>query len=533
MAREHHHDHDHTHGHEHDHDHGDHANTPEAVKERLKGAIAVEVADVGVLRKSLAIRVPRQEVQVELDAQYGELLNDAIVPGFRKGRAPRRLVEKRYGGEVGAQVQTRLMSNAYLAAVEKEDLKVLGDPLVWISEKDKKAESGAVQKLVDMPTALEQIKLPTEGDFEFKCEVELKPQFELPNLDGIAVEKPKLEITDEDVQTQIDRMRAIRGNFTPVAEGGKIEEDDLLICDMKMTVDGAEIKTAENINVAARAQRLETVAFEDFGKAVIGKKVGDTVEVTGELPDDYEREDLRGKQATFNLKINDIKRLVLPPLDKDFLATQGFDDETEYRAFVREQMTGELENEVRRGMRNQVRKYLLDNTKLDLPEGLSSRQTDRAIIRRIVDLRQRGVPMEEIDKHADELKTSAREQTLTELKLYFILEQIAEKNEVEVSEEDLNERIAAIARAYNHRFDRVRDELAQNGGLDSLYLQIRDDKCIDALIEKATVTESVVDRKTKPKKASAAVLDEADDEGGEPAAESPAKKKASRKKKAE
>lgn len=473
---------------------------PAAVKERLKGAIAVEVADVGVLRKSLNIRVPRSEVTTEMDSQYGELLSDAIIPGFRKGRAPRRLVEKRYNNEVGAQVQTRLMSNAYLAAVEKEDLKVLGDPMIWIDVKDKSAEGGTASKLVDMPTALEKIKLPAEGDFEFKCEVELRPDFELPELEGIALEKPKLEITDEDVTTQIDRIRAIRGTFKPVEEGAKIVKDDLIVCDMKMTVDGAEVKTAENLTVAARPQLIEGVAMEDLGDELVGKKVGDTVELEGELPDDYEREDLREKDAKFSLKINDIKRMELPPLDEEYLKGQGFDTEAEYRAVIREQMSTELDEQVRRGLRGQVRKYLLDNTKLDLPEGVSSRQTERAVIGRIVELRRQGIPMEEIDKHADELRTSAKEQALAELKLFFILEKIGEKQEVEITEEDLNARIAEIARAYNQRFDRVRDELAKEGGLDSLYLQIRDDKVIDAIIEKAKITEAEV-KKAEPKAA--------------------------------
>ena len=473
---------------------------PAAVKERLKEAIAVEVADVGVLRKSMTIRVPRAEIKSEMDSQYGELLSDAIIPGFRKGRAPRRLVEKRFNNEVGAQVQTRLMSNAYLAAVEKEDLKVLGDPMIWVDMKDKAAEGGKASKLVDMPTALEEIKLPAEGDFEFKCEVELRPEFELPELDGIPLEKPKLEITDEDATSQVDRMRAIRGTFKPVDEGTKIIKDDLIICDMKMTVDGNEVKTAENMTVAARPQVIEGVAMEDLGDKLVGKKAGDTVELEGELPDDYEREELREKNAKFTLKINDIKRLDMPPLDDEFLKGQGFDTEVEYRAWIREQMTGELEEQLKRGLRGQVRKYLLDNTKLDLPEGVSGRQTERAVIGRIVELRRQGVPMEEIDKHADELRTSAREQAMAELKLFFIFEKIAEKQEVEITEEDLNAQIAAIARAYNKRFDRVRDELARDGGLDSLYLQIRDDKCVDAIVEKAKITEAEVDKTAKPAK---------------------------------
>lgn len=460
-------------------------------KEALKGVIKVAIAEAGTLRKTVTVTVPRANIDEELEKEYKGLVTDAIVPGFRRGRAPRRLVEKRFGGEVGEQVQTRLLSNAYLAAIEREDLKVLGDPLLWV--KLKGAESDKEQ-LVDMRTALTNMKLPDEGDFQFKCEVEVKPEFKLPELDGVPIERPKLEISDEDVTVQIDRLRAMRGNYAPVIDGA-VEPDDMLICDLVMTVGGKEIKKAENIQLAARPQRIESATFEDFGDKVKGTKAGKTVSIEGELSNDYEVEDLRGKKAKFEITINDIKRMNLPPLDKNFLETQGFESEKEYRGWVRQRMESQLESELKRGMREQVREYLIKNTKLDLPEGLSTRQTERAVLRKAIDLQRQGVPTAEIEKHADELRTIAREETTTELKLHFILEEIAEKLEVEVSEEDINGAIANIAQTYNRRFDRVRDDLAKNDGIEMLYLQIRDEKCVDKILEKAKITDAEVPRK--------------------------------------
>ena len=460
-------------------------------KEVLKGVIKVAVAEAGTLRKTVTVTVPRASVDEELEKEYKGLVSDAIVPGFRRGRAPRRLVEKRFGGEVGEQVQTRLLSNAYLAAVEREDLKVLGDPLLWV--KLKGAESDKEQ-LVDMRTALANMKLPDEGDFQFKCEVEVKPEFKLPELDAVAIERPKLEITDDDVNVQIDRLRAMRGNYAPVIDGA-VEPDDMLVCDMVMTVGGKEIKKSENIQLAARPQRIESATFEDFGDKVKGAKAGKKVSIEGELSDDYEVEDLRGKKAKFEITINDIKRMNLPPLDKNYLESQGFESEKEYRGWVRQRMESQLESELKRGMRGQVREYLLKNTKLDLPEGLSTRQTERAVLRKAIDLQRQGVPTAEIEKHADELRTIAREETTAELKLHFILEEIAEQLDVDVSEEDINGAIATIAQTYNRRFDRVRDDLAKNDGIEMLYLQIRDEKCVDKILEKAKITDAEVPKK--------------------------------------
>jgi len=501
----------------------------ESPKEALKKVIGVKVDDAGVLRRTVSITVPEESLSSELDKEYDELIEKAEVPGFRRGHAPRRLVEKRFGRDVDEQVQTRIVSNAYLAAIEKEDLKVLGDPLVWVRVKDKKSpDDEGREQLLSMDKALEHITLPEQGDFEFRCEVEVKPKFELPSLDGVPVERPDLKITDEDVQVQIDRLRAGRGSWVPVDEGGKVQADDLMVCDVTIRVDGKEIKTIDNLPLAARAQAIEGALIADLGERIKGAGLGDVRTAEGTLPDDHDVEAYRGKKAEFELRVNEIKRMQLPPLDKGYLAAQGFDSEDEYRSWVREQMESQLEAEIRRGMRNQLCKWLLDNTKLDLPEGLSSRQTERAVARRTLELQRRGLPQAEIDKRADALRTSTREETVTELKLYFILEATAEKLDIEVSEEEINAQIAAMARAYNRRFDRVRDELFKNNGIESLYVQIRDEKCLELILETAKITEAKVPEKgpAKQKKtASKSKKTKADESTGEGEKASKVKKK--------
>lgn len=474
--------------------------TPEDVKEMLKQAIVVKVADAGVLRRTVTVTVPRDSLDQEFDKEYDDLISDAVVPGFRKGRAPRRLVEKRYGREVGTQVQTRMLSNAYLAAIEKEDLKVLGDPLVWVDTSKGKGDgaekSDAGERLMEMTEALDHIRLPDEGDFTFRCEVEIKPEFELPKLEGVKIEKPTLTIEDDDVTKEIDRFRARRGTWAPVEEGGKVEEDDLIVADLTVSAGGNEIAKRENEQFAARPQMVEGAVVSEFGDKVKGAKVGDTVKFEAELPDDYELEEHRSKKASFELKIHELKRIKLPPIDKAFLEAQGFDSEDEYRKFVRSHMEDALDNEIRRGQRGQVRQYLLDNTKLDLPEGLSSRQAARVAARRMTELLRQGVPQAEIEKHADELKTSAKEQAADELKLFFILEQVAEKFDVDVSEEELNGQIAQMAAMYQKRYDRMRDELSKNNGLVQMYLDLRDEKCIDKILSDAEIVEVTPDKKT-------------------------------------
>ena len=156
---------------------------PESLTDELKKSVEVQVEEIGTLRKKLTIGIPADTLSHRLDEQYDELRRDAMVPGFRKGRAPRRLLEKRFGAEVGGTLVQQLISGGYMAAIEKVDLKVIGDPLIWAKEAGAETET-----LVDVQTAIDLIELPEDGQLEFACEVEVRPDFELPELDNRVTE---------------------------------------------------------------------------------------------------------------------------------------------------------------------------------------------------------------------------------------------------------------------------------------------------------------------------------------------------------
>ncbi len=477
----------------------------ESIQDELKRVVQVNLEDVGTLRKKMTVTIPRDTIDARLDEQYTDLRKEAVVPGFRRGRAPRRLLEKRFGGEVGETLVQQLVSAGYMAASEKEDLKIIGDPLVWAREKEAESDS-----LVDVQKAIDLMEIPDEGDFSFACEIELRPEFELPELDNIPVTKPVLSVSDEDVQTQIDRIRAGQGNYESAAEDA-IQDDDLVTADMKMTCEGTVLKEQEDASLAARPQQVDGVNLENLGEALQGKKVGETATVSGTISDDYIKQEFRGKTADFELAIKDIRRLKLPELNDEFIKTWGFESEDEFRNYVRQELESRIGEEVRRGMEGQVYQYLLDKTSFDVPDRLGDRQAGRVLMRRMLEMYQQGVPQQEVEKHLDEMKASSKEDTIRDLKIYFIMESLSEKIEVDVSESELNGVIAGIAQRQGRRFDRVRDELAKEDRLMNLYLQIRDRKIIDQLLEKAKVEEKDVEvsdkgegdkPKSKKKKAS-------------------------------
>lgn len=473
---------------------GEELSEQEQAMAKLKEAISVEREDIGPLRLKLTVTIPTETLDERRGDQFAELKRDALVPGFRKGHAPLRLVEKRFASDVGERLKSELFSSGYLAAVEKEDLKPLGDPLFWVKVKeertgeDDKPRQVETEKLLPIERALESLKLPKEGPLRFSCELELKPDFELPKLDKIPVQRPTVSIGDEDVEEELQRMCKMRGAFQPV-EDGSVELDDMLYADMKMLVDSETISTEDNFGLAARDIFVKGVALKGLGEAATGKKLGETISIEAEVPDDHENIDARGKTARFEFVLREIKRLEVPPMS-EVLPSLGFDDEDELRKAIRSSLEARLDSTIKDAMHGQVGQYLLDNTKLDIPEGLSQRQTERSVARRMIEMYQAGVPEAEIEKQMDELRAGAHDQVLRDLKLFFILEKVAEERDIDVSEEQVNGAIAQMAQRSNKRFDRVRDELSKGAGLTMLYHKLRDHQTLEALLADAEVSDT-------------------------------------------
>ncbi len=509
---------------------------------KLKETISVTKEEIGPLHLKMTIEVPRETLQERMGEQFQDLRRDANVPGFRKGRAPMVLIEKRFGSEVGDQLVTQMLSSGYMAAAEKEELNTLGDPLIWCKvREERQSEDGTSkmvesEKLVPIDEAIRIIKIPKEGAFTFCCEIELKPEFDVPELTKIPVKKPVISISDDDVKEELRKMRAMQGSFQPV-EDGTSEPDDLLYAEMKMIVDGEVIEQAESFDVPVRDTVVKGVPLEGFGEAASGKKCGEEITFSATIPDQHVRIDMRGKTAELRFKILEIKRLVIPDFDEATLRGMGFESEDDLRDMMKATMESELAATLQTGMRNQVVKYLLDTTELELPEGVSQRTTERMVARRMVDMayRQNMAPAD-IEKAVDGMRAEAREDAANELKSLFILEKIAEDRDIDVAEEEINGAIAAIARRQNRRFDKVRDELTKGGGLTNLYLHLRDEKTLDSILVDAEITDEPV-AKTKPtakKKVAAKATVKATVKkkaaATKPAADKPSEKKAPAKK---
>ncbi len=425
----------------------------------------VTIEDAGKFKKKVTVAIPRERIDAKMNEMFGELSTTALVPGFRVGHAPRRLIEKRFGREVGQDVRNSLVGESLQSAIMDAKLNTLGEP-----ELD-----------------LDKIELPEKGEMSYSFVIEVAPEFELPALEGIEVKKPILEISEDRVTEQLEQWRQSQAKFEPTTEGAAA--GDVVTADVRITGEGfAEHHHKDHVIRVAPGQ-VEGLPLVDLPDALTGKKVGETASLTIKVPEAHPNEAWRGKDATVELTLGQVRRRILPEINEDFAKGAGYESLDQLRQQVRTSLEARLQGETQRAMRDQVCAYLLGHTQFELPEGVAARHATRLLQRRYVDLLQRGVPREKIDENLAQLQAAVEQQAQADLRLTFVLAKVAEKYDIKVEEGEVNSRIAAMANEYNRRPEKMKQELEQEGTLGEVETSLLEEKALDALLTKAKVSE--------------------------------------------
>jgi len=428
-----------------------------------------QAEDVGTLKKKVTITVPAERIEAKREEMFGELARTAQVPGFRIGRAPRRLIEKRFGREVSEDVRNAVVGESLGQVEDKTRLKAVGEPDLKLNE----------------------IKLPDSGPLVYSFEVEVAPEFDLPKLEGIPVEKHTIEADDERIDQMLEEWRLSFARYQ-ATEGAAAEGDTVVVA---AAISGEEIEPVRRDGVVLRVApgQIEGLPLVDLGAELVGKKAGQTARLAVDVAQAHPNEAWRGKRLAVELTINEVRKRVLPEMDDEFARSHGMETLEELREAVGKSLAVRVGLEIQRLMRDQIRQYLLDNTELDVPEGAAERHTARVLQRRYVDLLQQGVPRERIEEDLTAFQAAAGEEVRRQLKLEFILGRIAEEKEFEVTDEEVNSRVAEMARQAGRRPERLRQELETDGSLAVVRTLLRDEKVLDFLLGQAEVTEVTVE----------------------------------------
>lgn len=439
----------------------------------------VTITDAGPCAKRVSIEIPAETVAEKLRGSMETLSVEAQLPGFRKGRVPRWLIEKRFGPTLRKEAKTELVTQALNEAVEQSKLRLVAQPT---SE------------------TLKDVDVEEGKPFAFEVEVEVLPEFTLPSLDGIPVRKPTVAITDEMVQQELDKL-AINDGTLESRE--KAEPGDYITGHAVMTDDkGTEFYNLKGAVVqkpragSGPKGMILGLMVEDFDTQLGSPKPGDDFTVKAKGPENHEVEGIRNANLTIRFHVERIDRIIPAPMSQ-ILAQYGFDSEQSLRDRIRARMDERVRIQQGTVMHQQVVKYLLDHTTMELPKRLTATQAQRNLARRRMELMYRGVDAQKIEEHMATLRAASAEDAARELKAFFILVRIAEELRVSVHDVEVSQRVAQMAFQRNVRPETLRAELAQKGQLASVYEQIREQKTLDMLLNKASVTEMPADEFNK------------------------------------
>ncbi|MBA4028200.1 MAG: trigger factor [Planctomyces sp.] len=432
----------------------------------------VTVTDVGPSRKKLAIEVPAEAVDESLALSLDTLVAEAEIPGFRRGRAPRRLIEKKFGAAVLTQAKEQLVSAAFSRAVEEHKLRVIGNPVGDETLKSLALESGK--------------------PLRFEIEVEVPPQFELPSLEGIAVKKPLAEVRDEVIDRELNKLLIQEGRLEDreFAEAG----DYLTGHARLLGGDGTAYFEQDGIVVQVPPTdkggqgMIVGLVVDDLGAQLGAPRPGQKLTVRARGPENHEIEALRGKDLVVEYTPARADRIV-PTTPEELVTRFGMPDEGALRGAVRQRLYERALIEQAVVMRRQVARWLLQSVSMELPERVTASQSARNLERRRLEMLYRGLESAAIEQSLASLRSASNSAAANELKLFFVLDRAAEQLGVRVSEGEVNGRIAQIAAQRGERPEKIRQQLIASNQVSGIVLQIREHKTLDAILAKATVTE--------------------------------------------
>lgn len=424
----------------------------------------------------LTFEVDAETFDKALDQAFKKVVKNVSVPGFRKGRVPRPIFEKRFGVEVLYQDALDIVvPDAYAKAVEESGIEPVAQPEIDIEQIEK------------------------GKDLVLTATVVVKPEVKLGQYKGLEVTKVDTEVTEEEVNAEIETLQKRYAELV-IKEDEPAEKGDTVVIDFEGFIDGEAFEggKAENYSLELGSNSF-IPGFED---QLVGVRAGDEKEVNVTFPEDYHDEKLAGKDAVFKVKVHEVKALELPELDDDFAI--DVDDEVETFAELKEKIKKRLQENKEHMARHRIENEVIDlaakNAEIDVPEEMIDSEIERMINELNQQFRAQGLNLDLYQQMTgnklDDLKESMREDAEKRVRANLTIEAIAEAENIEVTDEEVNEELEKMADMYNLSVDKIKEML---GSTDPVKNDLRMRKAVDLLVDTAVQVERVEEPKEEPK----------------------------------
>lgn len=416
----------------------------------------------------ITIEVSAEDFEAAMVKSYNKNKNKISVQGFRKGKAPRKMIEKLYGPEVFYEDAANFaIPDAYEEAAKECGLEIVSRPDIDV------------------------VDIGKDKPFVFSATVAVKPEVELGDYKGIEVEKQEVKVMAADVNAELDRVREQNARIITVDDRA-VKKDDIAVIDFEGFVDGEPFEGGKGTDYSLTIGSHSFI--DDFEDQLIGKKAGDKVDVNVTFPEEYHAEELKGKPALFKVEIKEIKVKELPKLDDEFASeVSEFDTLKEYKASVKKTLTERRKAQVKTEKENKVIEKAVENAKVDLPAPMVDEQVSQMVNEFASRLQQQGLSIDQYMQmtgmQPQMLMDQMRPEAETRIKTRLVLEAVAKEEKIKATAKDIDKEIEKMAEMYKMEVDKIK-EMFGDAEKEQISQDIAVQKAVDLLVKEAVETES-------------------------------------------
>ena len=426
----------------------------------------VSVEDINSVKKTLHIEIPEEEVVRELDKAYNNLKKNAKVKGFRPGKVPRSALERLFKKDVHADVTSKLIQSSFFDAIQKTELKIVGNPQV------------------DPP------ELEAKGSYKYEATVEIRPEIDDIDYSGLALKRSNYAVSDEEIDAQLKMLQKNFARHEKIEKKRAARAGDFVLIDFEGLKDGqpfAETAKNENFNLKIG----EGPVTNDFDDQLVGMKPGDNKEFNITFPDDYHNNKLANLEISFQVTLNEIREEVLPPIDDALAKKAGkYENLDDLRKVITENLEQGYSKRIEQELHEQIFSELISRTDFEVPDAMVEMELEGIVEEAIRSFSYRNITMEELGLTRESIAEKYRDVAFKQVKRHLLLGKMIDQENLEASDEEMEEALNEMAANFNQPVEDIKKYYDQNKDkLEFFKHTLLEKKAIKLIIESSKIED--------------------------------------------
>jgi len=434
--------------------------------------VEVKIEDVSSVKKKLSFEILWADVKEELDSIYRTVGKNAKIKGFRPGKVPRDVLEIHYKEQAEEETISSLITKHYAEVVEKNHILAVAQPVI------------------------DQKGMTTGENFLFTATVETRPVIDVKDYTELELEKEKLDITKADIEERLNQIRQMYATLEDIKKDRALANDDFAVVDFEGKLDGEARKelASEDYTLQIGSQSF----VPGFEEQLVGMEKGESKDIAVTFPEDYGVKDIAGREVSFSVTLKNIREKLLPELDEEFVKNfEKFESLEDLKKDVKVSLEEEGKAKIKADLRNAMIDKLLENNEFEVPPSWVEEQVYTMMLNARQQMVQNGMPDDKASEISYNLRDGFNDQATRIVKASFIFHEIAKKESIEVTEKDVEDRLNTLALRHAQDYESVKRVYEANNAKDRLKDELLEQKAVDFVEEKATITLVKKDRKKK------------------------------------